>query len=50
MGYLERYIAEENAGEFQAGHITYQELLRRLTLLTGSTIAGLPGRHPRLRL
>lgn len=39
MGYLERYVAEENAAEYQAGRITHSELLRRLTLLTGSAVA-----------
>ena len=41
MGYLERYIAEENAADYKAGHMAYGELLRRLTLLTGSAIAAL---------
>ncbi|MBM4406463.1 MAG: dienelactone hydrolase family protein [Chloroflexi bacterium] len=40
MGYMGRYIAEENAEAYKEGHITYKELIRRLTLLTGSLAAG----------
>ena len=39
LGYLERYVAEETAGEYKAGRISYRELLRRLTMLTGSALA-----------
>ncbi len=39
MGYLQGYVAEETAGEYKAGRISYKELLRRFTLLTGSVVA-----------
>ncbi len=39
MGYMGRYIAEENAEAYKEGRITYKELIRRLTLLTGSLVA-----------
>jgi carboxymethylenebutenolidase len=39
MGYMGRYIAEENAEAYKEGRITYKELIRRLTLLTGSMVA-----------
>lgn len=41
VGYLERYVAEETAAEYTTGHITYRELLRRFTLLTGSAVSAL---------
>ena len=41
MGYLEGYIAEEQAAEYKAGFISYAELLRRLTYLTGTVLAAL---------
>ncbi|MBI3953332.1 MAG: hypothetical protein HY330_02350, partial [Chloroflexi bacterium] len=41
VGYLERYVAEETAAEYTTGRITYRELLRRFTLLTGSAVSAL---------
>jgi carboxymethylenebutenolidase len=41
MGYMERYVAEEHAGDYFSGRISYQELVRRLTLLTGTLGAAL---------
>ncbi len=41
MGHLERCLAEESAADYKAGLITFRELLRRLTTLTGSAVTAL---------
>jgi len=39
MNEIQRYLAEEHVEDFQDGLITRRELLRRLTLITGSAAA-----------
>ena len=36
-----QHLAEEFAEEYKAGYLTRREFLRRLTLLTGGTLAAL---------
>jgi carboxymethylenebutenolidase len=41
MDTLQRHLVEQSAGEYRAGRLNRREFLRRLTLITGSTVLAL---------